>query len=248
MRMRTALLSDIHGNREALAACLAHIARNPVDRIMFMGDIVGYGADPVWCLETVMKHCENGATALLGNHDEAVFKLDCDMNASALAAIEWTRRQMSPEHKTFLEDLPILKEEGETLFVHASAAGPRTWPYIQHARDADVCMRYTSRRVTICGHVHRPQFFHAPDGRPVESFTPPPGIPMPLLKGRRWVIVLGSVGQPRDGNPAAAYSVFDAEQGRVTMHRVAYDIESAAKKIRAAGLPSRLADRLYTGS
>lgn len=248
MRMRTALISDIHGNREALAACLAHIQRNPVDRIIFMGDVVGYGADPVWCLEAVMSHCEKGAVALLGNHDEAVFKAQPDMNAAALQAIEWTRTRMSDAHTAFLKEMPLLKEEGEILYVHASAAGPHTWPYVIHTRDADACMRYTTRRVTICGHVHRPQFFHAPDGRPIEAFTPPPGIGMPLLKGRRWVVVLGSTGQPRDGNPAAAYSVLDSETGKITMYRIPYDVESAARKIRAAGLPPRLADRLFTGS
>lgn len=168
--MRTALLSDIHGNREALQACLAHITRNPVDRIMFTGDVVGYGADPVWCLETVMNHCAKGAVAILGNHDEAVFKQNLDMNAAALAAIEWTRQRMEPAHRTFLEELPILVEEGETLLVHASTAAPRSWPYITQTRDADISLRYTSRRVTICGHVHRPQYFHAMDRRPIEAF------------------------------------------------------------------------------
>lgn len=246
--MRTALLSDIHGNREALAACLAHIERNPVDRIMFTGDIVGYGADPVWCLETVMRHCDRGAISLLGNHDEAVTRLDCDMNALARTAIEWTRTQLNAEHRAFIDAMPILVEEGETLFVHSSAASPRAWHYITNKREADASLRYTKKRVTICGHVHRPCFFHAMDGRPIEEFVPPHGVPIPLLRARRWVLVLGSVGQPRDGIPAAAYSVFDSAQGRITMHRVAYDMETAARKIRAAGLPAKLADRLYTGS
>lgn len=247
--MRTALLSDIHGNREALAACLAHIARNPVDRIIFMGDIVGYGADPEWCLETVMKLCADGeARALLGNHDEAVFRSDPDMNAAARAAIEWTKTRLAERHTRFLRDIPILIEEGEVMYVHASAAQPREWHYMVKERDADICLRYTDKRVVICGHVHRPQYFHAMDRRPIEAFTPPSGVPIPLLRQRRWVIVLGSVGQPRDHNPAAAYSVFDAAQGRIVMHRIAYDIDTAARKIRDAGLPPSLAERLYTGA
>lgn len=246
--MRTALLSDIHGNREALAACLAHIARNPVDRIMFMGDIVGYGADPVWCLDKVMELCGTGAQALLGNHDEAVFKTAPDMNAAAMAAIQWTRTKLNPEHVAFLEQIPLLIEEGEVMFVHASAAQPREWHYMVKDRDADICLRYTDKRVVICGHVHRPQYFHAMDRRPIEAFTPPAGVPIPLLRQRRWVLVLGSVGQPRDHIPAAAYSVFDSAQGRITMHRVGYDIDTAARKIRDAGLPPSLAERLYTGA
>ena len=246
--MRIALLSDIHGNREALAACLAHLQRNPVDRIIFMGDVVGYGADPAWCLETVMKLCGTGASALLGNHDEAVFKLDCDMNAAAKAAIEWTRARLNAEHRAFLERMPTLMEEGDVMYVHASAAQPREWHYMIKERDADICLRYTDKRIVFCGHVHRPKYFHAMDKRPIEAFTPPAGVPIPLLRQRRWVLVLGSVGQPRDHNPAAAYSVFDAAQGRVTMHRVAYDIDTAARKIREAGLPPLLAERLYTGA
>jgi diadenosine tetraphosphatase ApaH/serine/threonine PP2A family protein phosphatase len=247
--MRTALLSDIHGNREALAACLAHIQRNPVDRIIFMGDIVGYGADPAWCLDTVMRLCtESHAKAILGNHDEAVFRQDPDMNEAALAAILWTRTKLSENHRFFLETMPTLIEEGEVMFVHASAAQPRDWHYMIKERDADICLRYTDKRIVICGHVHRPQYFHAMDRRPIEAFVPPANVPIPLLRQRRWVLVLGSVGQPRDHNPAAAYSVFDSAQGRIVMHRVAYDIDTAARKIRDAGLPPRLAERLYTGA
>ena len=246
--MRTALLSDIHGNREALSACLSHIDRVGADRLMFMGDMIGYGADPEWCLETAMKRCDQGAVALLGNHDEAVMKPSEDMNGAAKAAIDWTRRRLSAEHLKFIGERPILKEEGEVLYVHASAAAPHAWPYIQTARDADDSLSFTSRRITVCGHVHVPRYFHAPEGRRSEGFTPTPGVPLPLLRQRRWVIVLGSVGQPRDGNPAAAYSIIDTAQGRITLHRVPYNIDGAAQKIRAAGLPPMLADRLYKGS
>lgn len=246
--MRTALLSDIHGNREAFAACLAHIQRHPVDRIIFMGDIVGYGADPAWCLDTVRTLCESDAQSILGNHDEAVFRQNPDMNEAARAAILWTRTQLGDHHRQFLEQMPLLIEEGEVMFVHSSAAQPREWHYMLKDRDADICLRYTDKRIVMCGHVHRPQYFHAMDRRPIEAFTPPANVPVPLLRQRRWVCVLGSVGQPRDHNPAAAYSVFDSAQGRLVMHRVPYDVDTAARKIRAAGLPPNLAERLYTGA
>lgn len=246
--MRTALLSDIHGNREALAACLAHIDKSGVDRIMFLGDIIGYGADPEWCLEAVMKRCDQGAIALLGNHDEAALKPSEDMNGMARAAMDWTRRRLSSDHLKFIEERPILKEEGDVLYVHASAAAPHSWLYIQTPRDAENSLSFTTRRITICGHVHVPRYFHALPAKPCESYTPTAGVPMPLLRQRRWVIVLGAVGQPRDGNPAAAYSIIDTAQGHVTLHRVPYNIEGAAQKIRAAGLPVALADRLFKGS
>jgi len=245
--MKTALFADIHGNREALAACLAHARRHPFDRMMFLGDMVGYGADPAWCVDTVREAVARGSVALLGNHDEAVSGADPDMNQDALAAIEWTRSRLDGDQKHFLRNLSLLVEEGDTMFVHSSAAAPHAWNYITSPRDADACLRYTTRRIVICGHVHRPQVFHAMDRRPIEAFTPMHGAPIPLLRQRRWVAVLGSVGQPRDGNPAAAYAIFDSVQGTLTQYRVAYDTDAAARKIRAAGLPERLASRLYAG-
>lgn len=245
--MKTALFADIHGNREAFAACLAHVKRHPFDRMMVLGDIVGYGADPSWCVDTVREITGQGGLALLGNHDEAVAEAHPDMNQDALAAIEWTRRQLDDGQRHFLRNLPLLTEEGETLFVHSSAAAPHAWNYITGPRDADACLRYTTRRIVICGHVHRPQIFHAMDRRPIEAFAPAHGAPIPLLRQRRWVAVLGSVGQPRDGNPAAAYAIFDSVQSTLTLYRVAYDIDAAAQKIRAAGLPERLASRLFAG-
>lgn len=246
--MRIAVLSDIHANREALAACLAHLAREPADQIVFSGDIVGYGADPLWCLETVMEHCTRGAVALLGNHDAAVTGDADDMNDLAQSAINWTRRQLGREHRAFIDALPLTFEKGEVLFVHASAAAPRAWHYITNALEADASLRHTRQRVTICGHVHQPRYFHGLDGRPLESFVPSAGMPVPLLRARRWVAVLGAVGQPRDGNPAAAYAVLDSAKGHIIQHRVPYDVETAAQKIRDAGLPDQLASRLHSGS
>lgn len=246
--MRIAIFSDIHANREAFEACLAHNARSPAERMVFLGDIVGYGADPEWCINVVREYCSRGALALLGNHDEAIFRRDPDMNEAAMAAIRWTRDRLEEEQANFLRALPMTHEEGEYLFVHASAAAPAHWNYVTQPRDAEKSLRYTQRRVTVCGHTHQPKFFHALPGRPAEIHIPRHGEPTPLLRQRRWVAVIGSVGQPRDGNPAAAYAVLDPGQGVLTQYRVPYDTNSAARKILAAGLPARLADRLHTGS
>ncbi len=246
--MRTAILSDIHANREALAACLAHARREGAERYVFLGDMVGYGADPGWCLDTVMAYCADGAIALLGNHDEAVLAQSVDMNSMARAAIDWTRGQIDDRHRAFLASRMLSREEGDVLYVHASAATPHDWPYIEGPRDAAQSLSFTTRRITVCGHVHVPRYFYTAQGQQIEEFIPTAGFPLPLLRQRRWVIVLGAVGQPRDGNPAAAYGMLDTAQGRLTLHRVPYDIDSAARKIRQAGLPDFLAARLFAGS
>src|SRR5262249_43062478 len=127
--MRIALMTDIHGNREALAACLDHAARNGIDRYVFLGDFVGYGADPGWVIDTVAAHVERGAIALLGNHDAAVVTDTSGMNDVAAAALEWTRTQLDDAQRKFIADRPLVVDEKDWLFVHASAFEPDQWHY-----------------------------------------------------------------------------------------------------------------------
>jgi predicted phosphodiesterase len=122
--MRIAILTDIHGNREALSACLAHARLLGVDRLIFLGDYVGYGADPVWAVETVGALVAEGAVALLGNHDAAIDGSDASMNTLAQAAIRWTRGRLSAEHRAFLSGLPLVHEEGNVLYAHANGYDP----------------------------------------------------------------------------------------------------------------------------
>ncbi len=244
--MLTAFLTDIHGNREALEACLAHVHRRGFDRIVFLGDYVGYGADPGFVVDTVMASMERGAIALLGNHDAAAAGAPEHMNDDAMRAIEWTRRQLTSGQRNFLERLPLTVEEDDRLFVHASAHEPAQWDYLL---DADAAMRSfgaTDARLTFCGHIHVPVLYHlAANGR-LAGFEPQPGAPIPLSPGR-FTAVIGAVGQPRDSNPDACYAVHDDDADTLTYVRVPYDIDAAAKKIRAAGLPRRFAARLAFG-
>jgi diadenosine tetraphosphatase ApaH/serine/threonine PP2A family protein phosphatase len=217
------------------------------ERFVFLGDYVGYGADPVWVTETVMALVEGGAVALKGNHDAAVDGSDADMNALARAAIAWTREQLEPRHRAFLESLPLTRQEGGTLYVHANAHAPASWDYILGPFEAGRSLSRTTCRLVVCGHVHMPALYALAESGHVSAFRPSAGAGIPLLASRRWLAVVGAVGQPRDGIPAAAYALLDQDRGTLTYWRVPYDYEAAAQKIRRAGLPEKLAMRLELG-
>jgi diadenosine tetraphosphatase ApaH/serine/threonine PP2A family protein phosphatase len=243
--MRTALLADIHANREALSACLAHAQASGTDRYVFLGDYVGYGADPGWAIDTVMAHVDAGAIAVLGNHDAAVFDPNEDLNETASIALAWTREQLTDRQRNFLEALPLTAEIGDRLFVHASACAPGSWDYVTGPRAASRSFAATRCRVTSCGHVHVPELYHLSVTGKIGAFTPEPATAIPLTPQRRWLAVIGSVGQPRDGVAAASYALMDDD--RLTYMRVPYDVDSAAAKVRAAGLPAVLSLRLLAG-
>ena len=246
--MLIALFADIHGNREALTACLADAERAGAERYVFLGDLVGYGADPVWVVDRVADMVEAGAVAVLGNHDAAAVSPRESMNAVAAAAIAWTRTRLNAAHRAFLAQLRLTVDDGDRLYVHASASAPDTWIYVMSAREAFQSFRATPHRLTFCGHTHFPALFNESVHTLPQHHVPVGGSPIPLLGQRRWLAVLGAVGQPRDKNPAACYGLFDGESSRLTYVRVPYDVDLAARKIRKAGLPESLAARLTVGT
>ena len=158
--MLIALLSDIHANREALAACLAHAEQSKAERYIFLGDYVGYGADPGWVVDCVAAHVARGATALLGNHDAAVLSPSERMNAIAEEAVAWTRTQLDAEQSAFLRDLPARVEEHDRLFVHANPWAPTGWDYVSGRETAARAFQTTSCRQIFCGHVHKPALYN----------------------------------------------------------------------------------------
>ncbi len=242
-----AIFADVHSNREALDACIADARARGAERFVFLGDLVGYGADPAYVVDLVTQMSGEGAIVIKGNHDAAINERRDSMNSYAREARDWTRGRLNAVQKDFLANLPLTAEVGETLFVHAEASRPEHWGYIAHPFDAERSMRATQKRITICGHVHRPQLYHAADrGLPIRRI-PEPGEPIVLAREVKWLAVLGSVGQPRDEIPAAAYALYDDKRALLTFRRVAYDIGAAAEKISAAGLPEILAARLYIG-
>ncbi len=246
--MTIALMTDIHANREAFEACLAHAGDHRADQFVFLGDFVGYGADPEWVLDTLIELVGRGAIALMGNHDAAAIgALEGYLNASARECIDWTRTRLSDVHVKFLSELPLSAQDGPCLFVHANGWDPARFEYVFGPSEAGRSMKVASARITFCGHMHEPKLYHMGLPQRVETFAPVPGSPIPLSAARRWLALPGSVGQPRDGNPAACYATFDELTNLLTFWRVPYDHQQAAHKIREAGLPAHLAALLVTG-
>jgi diadenosine tetraphosphatase ApaH/serine/threonine PP2A family protein phosphatase len=242
-----ALFADIHANRQAFEACLAQARSHGVERIVLLGDYVGYGADPEWAVATVMDLVDKGALAVMGNHDDAVGATAENFNVAAQVAIEWTRGELGLPERRFLAGLPLTLEDEARLYVHAEASRPRSWNYVASIADAARSIAATPAHVSFCGHIHVPALYSmSPTGK-MTAFTPTADVPVQLLPGRRWLAVLGSVGQPRDGNPAASYATLDTERREITYRRAPYDIGEAAARIRKSGLPPRLADRLFVG-
>lgn len=247
-RMKLALLSDIHSNLEALGACLEHAGAEGAQRYAFLGDLVGYGADPVAVLDCIAGYVARGAIAVLGNHDAAAIdRLPDSMNEDAARAIEWTRPRLLDRHRAFLAGLPLTAAEDDLFFVHGSAAAPDKWIYITDPLRAADSIAASGASHVFCGHVHEPTLFYtAAAGRP-RPFYPVSGVPIPVGRHRKWLSIVGSVGQPRDGNVAACYAILDTDKALLTYHRVPYDYPAAAARIRAAGLPEYLAWRLEHG-
>lgn len=246
--MRIAILTDLHANREAVSACLANAEQHGAQHYAFLGDLVGYGADPGWVVDTVMAYVQRGAVAVRGNHDEAVaYETRGQIHELARQAIEWTRVQLNEAQLGFLRNLPFTAEHNDCLFVHASAFNPPEWEYVTGTLEALKSMHATQCRITFCGHVHEPALYNlSPTGK-IAAFTPTADCSILLSSIRRWLAIPGSVGQPRDGNPAACYAMFDDVLGELTYFRVPYDHESAAEKILAAGLPPHFGKRLERG-
>ena len=250
--MRIAFCADIHGNRAAFEACLLECDRRGYDQMVILGDVVGYGPDPQWCVDQVRALEARGALLVRGNHDAALREGTASMNELARTAIEWTLAQLDADSVTFLAELPLSHRQEDRLYVHANAWAPSLWDYINSAREAERSMRLTEARLTFCGHTHVPVLYHMSQQRPASPFVPVTGKSVPLSILRHYLMVVGSVGQPRDRNPAACWALYDSTKRDYTIYRVSYDIESTAAKIRASAMPQamseRLANRLFSGS
>jgi diadenosine tetraphosphatase ApaH/serine/threonine PP2A family protein phosphatase len=248
--MRLAILSDIHANLPALEAVLADLEDAEVDEAWCLGDVVGYGADPDACTELVSKRC---ARSLVGNHDLAVLdELDSStFSPAAAAAVRWTQDVIKPATVEFLRSLEPADEEPEVALYHASPRDP-VWEYVLWPDQAAECIRSQARRVSFVGHSHVALFFvteaEGDDGGPAEARGAQAGAGTLLeIEHGRWLINPGSVGQPRDGDPRAAWLELDTEKWTACFHRVDYDIDRAAEAIMATDLPEHLARRLYVG-
>ena len=243
--MRIAMLSDVHGNKPAFEAVLAQIDDADVEEIWCLGDLVGYGAEPDECVALARERCD---VCLAGNHDLVVTG-DIpigEFSSSAAAAAEWTRETISEQSLAFLRSLDPTDPDHAVALYHGSPRDP-VWEYVLSNWQADECLDLTDARVCAVGHSHVALWFHRnPEGK-VGGATAAGGAELDLSAGE-WLINPGGVGQPRDGDPRAAWLLLDTESWAATWKRVEYPIEEAAKAIEAAGLPRVLAERLYSGT
>jgi diadenosine tetraphosphatase ApaH/serine/threonine PP2A family protein phosphatase len=247
--VRYAVLSDVHGNLEALSNVLADAASEGALGILCLGDAVGYGADPAPCIELLG---ERSTRMVAGNHEHgALGLLDVRwFNAAARAAALWTRDRLGADHQNFLTGLPLTSTIGEATCVHASPRRPEEWDYLLSAEDGFQAFGDFESRLCFVGHSHRPGVWSLGSGGPAYEDLAGPAFHdrrIPFHDGRRYIINVGSVGQPRDRDPRAAYVVWDEDERSVTLRRVTYDHKAAAAKILRAGLPRALADRLAHG-
>ncbi len=244
--MKTAILSDIHSNLEALERVCEHAAALGAQRYVCLGDFIGYGADPVPTLRRIMEL--PGLVAVRGNHDAALFHdLGLGVPADIRWASDWTRARLLPTQLEFLAGLPLLYREARATYVHASAYDPERWEYLLMPDQIAACLEAAGTSVTFIGHVHVPRVFYETAAGSVREFEPESGDPIPLSPRTRYVVNVGSVGQPRDGNNAACFVLYDEDTATVTFHRLAYNHQASAAKIRAAGLNPFFADRLAQG-
>jgi len=247
--MRLAVIADIHSNSEALAIVLARIDQEGVDAILNLGDLVGYNASPNECLELLQGR---DVWSLAGNHDLALFDPERAQNFNIIAyeALMWCRQQVRPEFLEFLQGLPLLRKlPGSFLACHGTPANPDTYIayHFQGKRVLKELYQHSDLRVCFFGHTHRRALWYR-DIRGKVALRQISPATMQLSPEEHYLINPGSVGQPRDGNPEAAYAIFDDEEASIQFKSVPYDVSGAQRRILAAGLPPYLAERLALGT
>lgn len=241
--MRIGIFSDVHGNLEALKAALEFFEDADVTQYLFLGDLVGYGANPNECIDLVKKlRC----VAIAGNHDYGVLKktpID-EFNPAAADAIEWTAKQLSEESRMFLDSLELTEQFEPCFLVHGSPSSPKSFEYIFTHKEAIYEFKFFSTRVCLIGHTHYPFAIVKMGDGSLKSIIEEEFV---LENSNRYLINAGSVGQPRDGDPRACVVVFDTKTNQFNFKRLNYDIQTAQQKIISAGLPPFLAYRLIQG-
>lgn len=242
--MKVAIISDIHANRQAFEAVLEAVAASEAEELWCLGDLVGYGADPDACVELARRHA---AVCLAGNHDLAVVgKLSLDeFSRGASLAAQWTEEVIAPENLEFLSRLATSCVDEPVGLYHASPRDP-VWEYVLSSLLAELCLDAQRHRICLIGHSHVALSFSRSEGRLASGEPRRAGTELDLAQGE-WLLNPGSVGQPRDGDPRAAWMLLDLDGWHAQYMRTEYDIAGAAAAIRAARLPDSLAERLEYG-
>jgi predicted phosphodiesterase len=239
--MKFAIIADIHANLEAFEVVLEDIKNQNCTHIACLGDVVGYNANPKECLDIVRSM---NIPCVKGNHDEYCSSEEHleGFNPAAAEAVNWTRKQLTDEDRQWLRDLRYTRMVTSFTIVHATLDGPQRWGYVFDKLAAAASFTYQNTAICFFGHTHVPVAFMRDNmvrGGTYSKFKAEPG--------KKYFVNVGAVGQPRDGNPKAAYVVYDIYEGTIELRRLDYDIPKAQAKIRAAGLPERLAERLDYG-
>ena len=239
--MRLAILSDVHGNLDALEAVLEDIESFNVDSRICLGDVVGYGAEPNACVDRIRDACD---VVLVGNHDRTAIGMEDSENFNAFAreAILWTAAKLNPGSIEFLVDCPLTTELDAAVFAHATPFRPEEWRYIFTPVDGRIELALTPARLCFVGHSHHAFVCSESGDATLLGFGE-----VRIEQSDRYLINAGSVGQPRDGDPRAAFLIWDQDTCEIQVRRTNYDIASAQEKIRNARLPGFLADRLALG-
>lgn len=239
--MRYGIIADIHGNLEGLQVVLADIQAQRCTHVVCLGDVVGYGANPKECLDIIRGM---NIPVVKGNHDEYIGSSEDPegFNDAAAEAVSWSRNQLTEDDRKWLRELKYFRLVANFSIIHATLDAPQRWGYVFEKLEAAASFTYQNTQVCFFGHTHVPVAFIRDTGVRGGTYSK-----FRVESGKKYFVNVGSVGQPRDGDPRAAYVIYDLPQQTIELRRLEYDIPTAQRKIRAAGLPERLADRLATG-
>lgn len=243
--MKYGIFSDIHSNKEAFEVVLKALEKEKIDHYVFLGDLVGYGAEPKACIEMMKKLISlHPCSYVAGNHDYAV----CGQTPYhtyvkyAVEVIEWTKTQLNASDMEFLSQMPLIHSLGDFIGVHANLVSPGDWGYVLDIDDAYLNFSLLDNQICFIGHSHRPICFTASSTIDWQENKK-----IKIQEGTKYIINVGSVGQPRDGNPQLSFAIYDTNRKTVEVKRLDYEIRSVQEKIVKAGLPRILADRLSIG-
>jgi len=241
--MRYGFFSDVHANLEALKACIIDFRAEKIDKLFFLGDAVGYGPDPDECVKLID---EISDAKLMGNHDYAALGLmETDyFNQYAAESVGWTKTSLSKKAIEIMSDFELTYQIDDILLVHASPRDPESWHYILDMEDAEENFAYFEQKICLVGHTHRPYI--------VSKEASGPGVlskkTEEVIKGDlRYLINIGSLGQPRDGDPRCCYLIYDSRKNTVRFKRVQYNVKTTQSNMARVGLPEYLIERLAVG-
>lgn len=239
--MRYGIIADIHANLEALQVVLEDIKQQRCTHVVCLGDVVGYGANPKECLDIIRGM---NIPVVKGNHDEYIGSTENPegFNDAAAEAVAWSRNQLTEDDRKWLRELKYFRLVANFSIVHATLDAPQRWGYVFEKLEAAASFTYQNTQVCFFGHTHVPVAFIRDTGVRGGTYSK-----FRVESGKKYFVNVGSVGQPRDGDPRASYVIYDLPQQTIEIRRLDYDIPTAQRKIRAAGLPERLAERLANG-